>query len=63
MLEKTRGSAISSFQTPKQQNRGTRCLQGLFCVDVDVIPVLNIEPLAFSLITVVMFCESAQTTK
>lgn len=63
VLEKTRGSAVSSFPTQKQQKRETRCLQGLFCVDVIVIPILDIEPLAFPLITIVMFCESAQTTK
>lgn len=63
MLEKTRGSTVSSLQTQRQQKRETRCLQGLFCVDVIVIPFLDIEPLAFSLITIVMFCESAQTTK
>lgn len=63
VLEKTRGSAVSSFQAQKQQSRETRCLYGLFCVDIIVIPVFDIEPLAFSLITIVMFCESAQTTK
>lgn len=48
MLEKIRGSAVSSFQTQKQPKRETRCLQGLFCPDVIVIPVLDTEPLAFS---------------